>query len=312
MKKLLVLLGTVLLFSVTAGFQTISEKTEKPFHPAEFGDRFLKGDYEAVYSQTSSEFKAEVPLKDFIQLADEFNKGVTGYKLSSHLTLNRELKQYTWTDQTGTKGISVIVQKDYTISGLNLVPLEQHESDKSYTKNKYTMPFKGRWLVYWGGTNVLLNYHYPYESQRYAYDFLEMRRGQTYKGDPAENENYFAFGKPVTAPLEGKVAAVADGIKDNVPGELNAAQPAGNHVIIQHKNGEYSILAHFKKNSIKVRKGDRVRTGQILGECGNSGNSTEAHIHFQVSSSPDLMKGKSVRIRFADGKEPVRGEFVKK
>ncbi|WP_338780342.1 M23 family metallopeptidase [Metabacillus sp. FJAT-52054] len=139
-----------------------------------------------------------------------------------------------------------------------------------------------------------------------------MKKGQTYKGNPLKNESYYAFGQPVAAPLEGTVIKTVDGLKDNVPGELNPDHPEGNYVVIKHKNGEYSILAHFMKNSIKVREGEKVKTGQILGKCGNSGNSTEAHIHFQVSSSPDIMTGKSIRIQFENGKEPVRGEYTRK
>lgn len=91
---------------------------------------------------------------------------------------------------------------------------------------------------------------------------------------------------------------------------MNEEQPAGNYVIIKHENGEYSMLAHFKQSSILVKEGQKVMQGEIIGLCGNSGNSSEAHIHFQVMDSPDLYTSRSIRIQFADEEEPVQGDFV--
>lgn len=70
------------------------------------------------------------------------------------------------------------------------------------------------------------------------------------------------------------------------------------------------MIAHFKKDSIIVQEGEEVLQKQLLGKCGNSGNSSEAHIHFQIMDSEDLHKGKSVRIRFKNGVEPIQGEIV--
>lgn len=70
---------------------------------------------------------------------------------------------------------------------------------------------------------------------------------------------------------------------------MNESQPAGNYVILEHSNKEYSLLAHFKQHSIMVNEGDIVKQGQNIGLCGNSGNSSEPHIHFQVMDSPDYM-----------------------
>lgn len=103
---------------------------------------------------------------------------------------------------------------------------------------------------------------------------------------------------------------VVDGIKDNVPGEMNEQYPAGNYVVIEHPNKEYSMMAHFKKGSIIVKKGEFVKEGQLLGQCGNSGNSSEAHIHFQVMDNPQFEKAKSIRIQFQNQHEPVQGDIV--
>ncbi|MFD1906546.1 M23 family metallopeptidase [Paenibacillus rhizoplanae] len=81
---------------------------------------------------------------------------------------------------------------------------------------------------------------------------------------------------------------------------MNAEEPAGNVVVIDHGNGEHSITAHLKKGSVAVKKGDNVQQGDLIGHLGNSGNSSEAHLHFQVSDGPDLFTSRSIQIRWAD------------
>ena len=159
-------------------------------------------------------------------------------------------------------------------------------------------------------TNEFVNYHYVYENQRYAYDLVKVQDGQSYEKSPIQNENYYAFDQDIIAPADGKVVKVVDGIKDNVPGEMDERNAAGNYVVFEHANNEFSMIAHFKKNSILVKSGDIVTEGQLIGKCGNSGNSSEAHIHFQVMDSQDIVYGKSIRILFKDGNEPIQGDTI--
>ena len=187
---------------------------------------------------------------------------------------------------------------------------EFQDYGKSVSDISYSMPINEKWLVFWGGDNEFINYHYVYGSQRYAYDLLIIKDGKTHEGDPAKNENYYAFDKEITAPAGGKVVKVVNKIRDNVPGEMNEKRPTGNHVIIQHAPKEYSVMAHFKKESITVDEGDIVQQGQVLGRCGNSGNSSEPHIHFQVMDKARLVRAKSFRIKFEDGSEPAQGDIV--
>jgi murein DD-endopeptidase MepM/ murein hydrolase activator NlpD len=82
---------------------------------------------------------------------------------------------------------------------------------------------------------------------------------------------------------------------------MNPNQPEGNNVIIEHGNSEYSMLAHLNQGTISVKVGDFVKKGQVIGRCGNSGNSTEPHLNFQVMDTPDYLSGKSIRIQFETG-----------
>jgi hypothetical protein len=282
-----------------------------PITPDQFPQAMLQGEYERIYNQLSEEFRKTVSLKELRELAEPFQEGIGSYQqLVKEQTDG--LVQYIWVDDKNEKGLLAVFDETYTIHGLLLQPLTTYpDTDNRYTEIYYSLPFTGEWYTYWGGTNVLLNYHYEYKNQRYAFDFIIIKDGSSYQGDPNLNESYFAFGQNVLAPADGKVVQVVNSIRDNKPGiETNTNEPAGNHVVIDHGNGEYSIIAHFKQNSIRVNVGDEVKKGDLLGLCGNSGNSSEPHIHFQVSDSPDLFDGNSIRIRFENNLDLKKGDFI--
>jgi murein DD-endopeptidase MepM/ murein hydrolase activator NlpD len=128
--------------------------------------------------------------------------------------------------------------------------------------------------------------------QRFAIDWVQLNPdGMTYTGDPLDNKNYRAYGSEALAVANGIVVATKDGIPQNVPGENSRAVPitletvGGNHVILDLGNGHYAFYAHLQPGSLRVKVGDRVKRGQVLGLVGNSGNSTEPHLHFHIGDS---------------------------
>ena len=152
-------------------------------------------------------------------------------------------------------------------------------------------------------------------SQRFAIDWVKVGDdGKTYKGDPLDNKNYYAFGVNAYAVADGIVTEVKDGIPLNVPGENSRAVPitletvGGNHVIIDIGNGNFAFYAHLQPGSLRVKLGDKVRRGQIVGLVGNTGNSTEPHLHFHVSNanSPLGSEGLPYQLRSfeVEGKGP--------
>ncbi|MBM7551245.1 M23 family metallopeptidase [Thalassobacillus pellis] len=295
----------------TVTSQEYSQNKKDRILPEEFGEAFLQGHYFKIYQQTSESFRQNVSFADFKSLGTSFNWGVTTYELKTSFRINKHQTRYVWVNGEASKGIQLVFDKHGTIQELYLTPLVSYpETDHIYTSNTYTMPIKEEWFVFWGGTNQLINYHYVYENQRYAYDLVRKKHGSTHHGTPTKNKHFYAFGEEVAAPADGRVLQVVDGIKDNVPGKRNTEQPLGNYVIVAHDNGEYSLLAHFKQGSIEVDPGDRVERGELLGLCGNSGNSSEPHIHFQVMDSPDVFEGSAIRIRFQQRTSPIQGEFV--
>ena len=204
-------------------------------------------------------------------------------------------------------------------SGAYRVREPSYPRDTYETKTVLRLPFEGEWWVFWGGRNTAGNYHRANPLQRYAYDFVIRRDGSTHAGSGEENEDYWCEGAPVVAPAGGIVERAVDGIAENVPGEMNADEKIGNHVVIDHGNGEFSLLAHLRTGSVAVEPGDAVEPGQRVGECGNSGNSSEPHLHYQLQTGPDFFQSESVPAPFhdyvADGElvetgEPERGQTV--
>lgn len=278
--------------------------------PDRFIDYWLRAEYKEIYQATSKVFQGMVSLSEFIEMSAAFNEGVRSYQLMSRTNV-LGIDQFVWVDHSKAKAVVVGFDDKNTIVSFYMKPYFVFpETDKVYTKNEYIMPVMDEWFVFWGGTNEFINYHYAYEHQRYAYDLIKVKDGSTYSGRPEKNESYYAFAEEIIAPQDGKVIKVVDGLDDNIPGQMDEEHPPGNYIVIEHAHKEYSMIAHFKKDSIIVQEGEEVIQKQLLGKCGNSGNSSEAHIHFQIMDSGDLRKGKSIRIRFKNGVEPIQGEIV--
>jgi murein DD-endopeptidase MepM/ murein hydrolase activator NlpD len=137
-------------------------------------------------------------------------------------------------------------------------------------------------------------------AQRFAIDWVQLREnGKTFTGDPLDNKNYRAYGSEVLAVADAVVATVKDGIPENVPGATSRAVPmtletlGGNHIILDLGSGYHAFYAHLQPGSLRVKVGDRVKRGQVMALLGNSGNSTEPHLHFHVSdrNSPLASEG---------------------
>lgn len=271
---------------------------------------FLKGDYQSIYNQTSTAFKEIIAEAPFIQLCTSFMKNIKSFSLESE-TVQVDLTNYVWLDEKKENVIYASIDSSLCIQALLLKPYTYFpETDKKLTKNSYRMPVNGEWYVFWGGANEFINYHYPYPNQRYAYDLIKLVKETSFLDNRQLNDHYYAFGQEVVAPASGVIIDVVSNIADQIPGEMNESNPLGNYIVIQHPNNEFSLMAHLKKESVKVQIGDKVKMGDLIALCGNSGNSSEAHIHFQVMDSSNIHSCNSLRILFNNGKEPIQGDTV--
>jgi len=127
-----------------------------------------------------------------------------------------------------------------------------------------------------------------YTPERWAVDYIRLtddRRGRS-GDDPKKLDNYPAYGQDLLAVKDGKVLQVVDGFDDLAIGEklknLSLGNVGGNYVLIDIGDGYSAFYAHFIKGTIKVKPGDTVKRGQVLGKCGNSGNSTAPHLHLHI------------------------------
>jgi murein DD-endopeptidase MepM/ murein hydrolase activator NlpD len=152
---------------------------------------------------------------------------------------------------------------------------------------------------------IPINGH-AYISQRFAIDWVQMYPdGKTYKDDPSDNKSYRAYGTEIHAVADGVVTQVGDGIPQNTPGAKSLAVPitletiGGNHVIMEIGNGLFAFYAHMQPGSLRVKVGDKVTRGQVLGLLGNTGNSSEPHLHFQICNANSELGSEGLPYAFA-------------
>jgi hypothetical protein len=163
---------------------------------------------------------------------------------------------------------------------------------------RMALPFNDAWYVVWGGTTPEQNYHVAEVSQQYAYDVLITIDGASHRGDATINESYFAFGKEIVAPCDARVVRVLTGVEDNRPGVTNPDQFTGNTVVLETDAQEFIVLAHLKAGSIVVEEGQDIRKGALIGQCGNSGNSTEPHLHLSLQNAIDTELSTGAKLFF--------------
>lgn len=152
----------------------------------------------------------------------------------------------------------------------------------------YRLPFDGTWRVH--------RTHYDLRNdQAFAVD-LVIDADHPIRG--GANTSYPSYGQPIVADGPGIVAIVVDGVPDNQPGVVNGYAAHGNYVVLDHRNGEYSLFAHLIPGSIRVRPGQVVGMGHELGRCGNSGHTTMPHLHWQVMDGPqpNLARARAIRL----------------
>jgi len=219
--------------------------------------------------------------------------------------------RYNW----GGRGLTMQMNMDTSgmILGMQVLPEWQLPPDPAAglaPLPPLQLPFASLWWVLWGGETVSENYHAASPQQRHASDIMIWNDGATWHDDPSQNENYWVWGQPVLAPADGTVVAVVDGIDANVPGALpaNPADIAGNHVVLQIGEAAYCYLAHMQAGTIAVSEGDTITTGTHIGLAGNSGNSSEPHLHIHVQNEPDITSPTAFSLPIAFASALVNGE----
>lgn len=316
---------TLIPLEFTFGNQETKPATDAQELGRTYTDMFYKSDLDKLWEKFSPEMTAALAsidgLKAFranveVQLGEE--AALINEKVVSKGKFQTYIRQARFKKFDGPIEVVWALEAEGVVAGFSITPARK-EFDSPHlqyqTKTRLRLPFDGKWHVFWGGRTLDENYHAFTNDQRFAYDLLIMKDGKSHAGEGTKSEEYYCFGKPILAPADGIVAGVVDGIADNVPGEMNPQQPVGNHVVIDHGNGEFSFLAHLQNGSVKVTQGQKVATGDVLAMCGNSGNSSEPHLHYHLQTTAVYSQGDGLPAQFcdyvADGANIERGEPVK-
>jgi len=135
----------------------------------------------------------------------------------------------------------------------------------------------------------------PHIGQRYAIDWIQLGDdGNSFTGDKHKNSSYHAWDQEIHAVADGKIVEVKDGLAENVPNSgkiavtISSDTLAGNHIIQDLGDGHFAAYAHLRPGTLKVKVGDTVHAGDVIGRLGNTGNSSEPHLHFQVCDAPSF------------------------
>jgi len=198
-----------------------------------------------------------------------------------------------------------------------LIPIKSE-----FAKNKYIFPLRGVWYVGYGAS-----FHTGHRwaiPEEFALDIAKIgESGLSHKGDGTHFDDYYAYGADVLAAADGRVTSAANDQQEDPsamqrPNETQEAYFArlqkeqgerlakgltaitGNYVMIDHGKNEYSLYAHLQPDSVRVHVGDQVKTGDVIGKLGSSGNSTEPHLHFHVCDKPDPLMCAGIPVNFSN------------
>jgi len=277
----------LMVFLTSIGFaQSNAEKVQKTAEL--FVSAYNQKNYALIEQEFNGQMKAAIPLAKLKESLDGIHKDFGKANMLGEATfIAPTVANFPIQFERGKLVLTIAIEETGKISGFRIAEAPK-EKPKVTPRNKTSLilPFKGEWLIFWGGDTPEQNYHQAVAIQRNAFDILKVdENGNSFKGDGKKNEDYYAFGQEIVAPADGVVTDVVTGVADNVPGRMNPLSAVGNMVMIRHANGEVSVFAHLKFGSTLVKVGDTVKKGQTIGLCGNSGNSSEAHLHYQLQET---------------------------
>jgi uncharacterized protein DUF3887/peptidase M23-like protein len=257
-------------------------------------------DYESIFNMYDDNMRVALPLnKSNTFFAQNLKAGLGKILTMEFYKTNQTAYIYKTTFENGIFDILISLDKNNLINGLYVSshkPDNLPKLDRNITK--MILPFREEWTVFWGGITVEDNYHVAYENQNGAYDLVISKNEKTFEDNRSKNINFYVFGKEIIAPCDAKVVKVITGVHDNIPGEMNPKQVTGNTIVLETTNNEYILFAHFKENSIVVKEGQNVKQGDLLGLCGNSGNSSEPHLHLSLQNVKDMNMATGAKLFF--------------
>lgn len=188
------------------------------------------------------------------------------------------------------------------------------------TKTNLILPLSGRVFVWEGHDFYAHHRRVPLHASvveklgihananRYGSDLVIVDgQGRMYHDDPYDKKRYYSYGVPIYAPGAGKVAFVANNVPDNEFQDKHITTPElpagadpnlGNYVLLDHGNGEFSIFPHMMPGSVRVKVGESVRQGEMIGRVGFSGDAIFPHVHYSLLAGPDVYQNEALPAYF--------------
>lgn len=291
-----------LLFIITILF-ALSALGQTPLYEAtmeQFQKNFNENNGQATFDMMAPVMHQSVSLKTITAVINNYNENFGSMESYEFKKRQFMTEIYEAQFERGKQNILISADSEGKLTGLLFKPIEDAAPAK-FDRNitKLQLPFKGEWFTFWGGDTKRQNYHVVYKPQQGAFDFLVLdKNDKSYQRSGTRNEDYYAFGKPIYAVCDAVVYKVGTGVEDNRPTQMNPSQAFGNYVVLKTENEEYIFYAHFEHDTIKVNEGDVVKQGQYLGNCGNSGNSSEPHLHLHIQDGPNALNDTGARCYF--------------
>jgi hypothetical protein len=281
-------------------------------------------DYEAITRRLGPAAKAMVTIEELRRFYDGLHTSAGQLtSLGDPAFFGDGIAVYPANFERKTMEMAIALDDSGRVRGLEI-----HDKPVRRDRNRtpLTLPFNGDWFVIWGGDTPEQNYHQSIALSRFAFDFAKVdEHGKKFKGDGTRADDYFSFGQEIIAPADGIVTDVITGVADNQPGVVNNFADMGNAVMIRHTTGEVSVFGHLKLGSTRVSAGQHVTRGQVLGLCGNSGNSDEPHLHYQLQDSNVPARESTIKVFFQNlvvrhdsvggvrrEYSPVKGDIVRR
>jgi murein DD-endopeptidase MepM/ murein hydrolase activator NlpD len=278
---------------------------------------------DSIFAIFSTDMQLALPIEKTREFVEGFTQQLGSIESTEFVMYESVFAVYKAKFNQGVLAMNLSLDEESKINGLFFKPyVLDNLPTPGRNQTKMNLPFNSEWYVFWGGDTKEENYHVVVKSQKNAFDFLiKNAQGKSYKTGGKTNDDYYCFEEKLIAPCDAEVVLVVDGVKDNLPGEMNPTFPTGNTVVLRTANNEYIYLCHFKQHSIVVKEGQNIKQNDLLGLCGNSGNSSEAHLHFHIQNVEQMDVATGVKCYFeklfVNGEtktdySPVKGQLVSK
>jgi hypothetical protein len=177
-----------------------------------------------------------------------------------------------------------------------------------------SFPLKnGTYYIGHGGNSSAINYHNDNPAQRYALDIVKLNILGTRANGlyPRSLTNYVIFGETLYSPCDGTISDTVNDLPDLIPPASDRQNPAGKQILMRCKGADI-LIAHLQRGSLTVREGEAIRVKQAIAKIGNSGNTSEPHLHIHArkeNTGNSILDGEGVPIT-VDGKFLVRNSLL--